>query len=130
MSLNALGIRDLHKRKSIFTWIERQKSDRTFLQETHSTPEIINDWKFQWRGEMILSHGPNHSREVLVLINEQLQHEIKTYTVIGNEGRYILLEMTIQESPFLLLNYRRNVVRQGLDSKPVKSAGSYVDLDQ
>ena len=34
MSLNT---RDLHKRKSIFTWI--QKSDM-FLQETYSTPEI------------------------------------------------------------------------------------------
>ena len=75
----------------------------TFLQETYSTPEIINEWKFQWRGEMILSHGSNHSRGVLVLFNEQLQYETKN-TVIDGEGRYILLEMTIQESPFLLLN--------------------------
>ena len=103
MSLNARGIRDLHKRKSILTWIEKQKSDITFLQETYSTPEVINDWKFQWRGEMILSHGSNHSRGVLVLINEQLQYEIRN-TVIDDEGRYILLDMTIQESPFLLLN--------------------------
>ena len=102
-SLNARGIRDLHKRRSIFTWIEKQKSDITFLQETYSTPEIINDWKFQWRGEMIFSHGSNHSRGVLVLINEQLQYEINNI-VIDDEGRYILLEMTIQESPFLLLN--------------------------
>ena len=103
MSLNARGIRDLHKRKSMFTWIEKQKSDIMFLQETYSTPEIINEWKFQWRGEMILSHGSNHSRGVLILINEQLEYEIKN-TVIDDEGRYILLEMTIQESPFLLLN--------------------------
>ena len=32
-----------------------------------------------------------------------LEYEIKN-TVIDDEGRYILLEMTIQESPFLLLN--------------------------
>ena len=69
-SLNVRGIRDLHKRRSIFTWIEKQKSDITFLQETYSTPEIINDWKFQWLGEMIFSHGSNHSRGVLVLIND------------------------------------------------------------
>ena len=97
------GIRNLHKRKSIFTWIEKQKSDITFLQETYSTPEIINDWKFQWRGEMIFSHGSNHSRGVLVLINEQLQYEINNI-VLDDEGRYILMAMTIQESPFLLLN--------------------------
>jgi len=52
---------------------------------------------------MIHSHGSNHSRGVLVLINEQLQYEIKN-SVIDEEGRYVLLEMTIQESPFLLLN--------------------------
>ena len=103
MSLNARGIQDLHKRKSIFTWIEKQNSDITFLQETCSTPEIINEWKFQWRGEIILSHGSNHNRGVLILISEQLEYEIKN-TIIDDEGRYILLEMTIQESPFLLLN--------------------------
>ena len=52
---------------------------------------------------MIFSHGSNHSRGVLVLINEQLQYEINNI-VTDNEGRYILLEMTIQESPFLLRN--------------------------
>ena len=52
---------------------------------------------------MIFSHGSNHSRGVLVLINEQLQYEINNI-VTDDEGRYILLEMTIQESPFLLLN--------------------------
>lgn len=51
--------------------------------------------------ELGLSHGSNHIRGVLILINEQLQYEIKN-TVIDDEGRYILLEMTIQESPFLL----------------------------
>ena len=56
---------------------QKQKSDITFLQETYSTPEIINEWKFQWREEMIPSHGLNHSTGVLVLINEQLQYEIK-----------------------------------------------------
>ena len=52
---------------------------------------------------MIYSHGSNHSRGVLILINEQLQFKLKN-TVIDDNGRYILLEMTIQDSPFLLLN--------------------------
>ena len=56
--------------------LTKQKSDLMFLQETNTTPEIINDWKFQWRGKMIFSHGSNQSRGVLVLITEQLQYEI------------------------------------------------------
>lgn len=75
VSLNARGIRDFYKRKSIFTWIEIQKADIVFLQETYSTPEVVNEWKFQYRGQMFHSHGSNHSRGVLVLINENLQFE-------------------------------------------------------
>jgi len=47
LSLNARGIRDFQKRKSIFTWIQNQKADLIFLQETYSTPDIVNNWKFQ-----------------------------------------------------------------------------------
>ena len=54
---------------------------------------------------MIFSHGSNNSRGVLALqvINELLKHEINDI-VIDEKGRFMLLEMTIQESPFLLLN--------------------------
>ena len=40
---------------------------------------------------------------MLILINEQLQFELKN-TAIDDKGRYILLEATIQDSQFLLLN--------------------------
>ena len=103
LSLNDRGIRDDHKRKSDFAWIEKQKADIIFLQETYSTPEIITNWKFNWRGEMIYSHGSNHSRGVLVLIHQQLQFELKNST-IDDKGRFILLEVLVQQSPFVLLN--------------------------
>ena len=103
LSLNVRGIRDDHKRKSVFAWIEKQKADIIFLQETYSTPEIITNWKFNWRGEMIYSHGSNHSRGVLVLIHQQFQFELKN-SIIDDKGRFILLEVLVQESPFLLLN--------------------------
>ena len=41
LSLNVRGIRDLNKRKSIFTWVRNQKADIIFLQETFSTPDIL-----------------------------------------------------------------------------------------
>ena len=40
LSLNVRGIRDLSKRKSIFTW--DQKVDFIFLQETLSTPDVFD----------------------------------------------------------------------------------------
>ena len=52
---------------------------------------------------MLFSHSSNHSKGVLILFNEQVQYEVKN-SVIDPNGRYVLLELTIQESPFLLLN--------------------------
>ena len=94
MSLNARGIRDYFKRKSIFTWVKQQNTDIVFLQETHSTPDIENEWKFQWQGKMLFAHGTNHSRGVLILFNNELHFEIKS-EYIDTEGRYILVEATI-----------------------------------
>ena len=46
ISLNARGIRDLNKRKAIFSWLQEQKADIAFLQETYSTPDVVEKWKF------------------------------------------------------------------------------------
>ena len=72
LSLNVRGNRDLNKRKSIFTWARNQKADISFLQETYSTPDVFDSWKFQWPGDMYYSHGSNHSKGVLVLIRIQI----------------------------------------------------------
>ena len=45
LPLNAWAIRDYFKRKSIFTWVKQQNTDKVFSQETYSTPDIENEWK-------------------------------------------------------------------------------------
>ena len=40
LSLNVRGIRSPSKRKAIFLWLEKQKQDIIFLQETYSTSEV------------------------------------------------------------------------------------------
>ena len=103
LSLNARGIRDFHKRKAIFTWIKKQKVDIAFLQETYSSREIENQWKFQWLGKMLFSHGTTHSKGVLILFSSDLQIDIKN--VQGDsEGRYIFVEALVQGTPFLFVN--------------------------
>jgi exonuclease III len=103
LSLNARGIRDFHKRKTIFTWIKKQKVDIAFLQETYSYQEIENQFKLQWRGKMLFAHGSNHSKGVLFRFSENLQIDIRN--VLGDsEGRYIFVEALVQDAPFLLVN--------------------------
>ena len=69
------GLRDFKKRKSIINWIHKQKADIVLLQETYSSPDIENEWKYQWRGDMFFAHGSNKSKGVLVLIKNDLDVE-------------------------------------------------------
>ena len=73
------------------------------MQETYSTPEIVDEWKFQWYGNMYYSHGTNHCKGVLILVSDKLQFELKSASQ-DNDGRYVLIDALIQGSPFFLLN--------------------------
>ena len=115
LSLNVRGIRDLNKRKSIFTWARNQKADIIFLQETYSTPDVFDSWKFQWLGDMYYSHGSNHSKGVLVLIRETLQFELKSVKK-DSQGKFVIVEALVQDSPVLLINiYAPNNTHDAVD---------------
>ena len=103
LSLNVRGIRTFEKRKSIFNWLTKQNSDICFLQETYSTEEIENQWKKQWSGDIFFAHGSNHSRGVAILIRKSFDFKLKSIRS-DEEGRYLILETTIQDIPFLLVN--------------------------
>ena len=104
ISLNARGIRDFAKRKTIFSWIQKQNADIAFLQENYSTPDIVEKWRFQWPGKMFYSYGTNHSRGVLILISDKLQFELK-HVRSDTDGRYVLIDALIQDSPFFIAKH-------------------------
>ena len=58
-----------------------------------------NKWKKQWKGETFFSHGTNHSRGVIILVKDQLDFKLQSLKV-DSQGRYVLLEALIQDSPF------------------------------
>ena len=94
LSLNVKGIRDLNKRKSIFTWARNQKAEIFFLQGTFSTPDVFDSWKFQWPGDMYYSHGSNHSKGVVVLMRETLQFELKSVKK-DSHGTFVIVEALV-----------------------------------
>ena len=57
VSLNVRGINNFPKRRTIYTWCRKQNADFIFLQETHSKHETERQWKNEWGGEIIMSHG-------------------------------------------------------------------------
>lgn len=68
---------------------------------------VLQKWKIlekkKWKGDMFFSHGTNHGKGVLILEKDHVDFELQSIKV-DLQGRYILLEATIQDSPFLLLN--------------------------
>ena len=76
LSLNVRGLNELKKRRSVFNWIQRQKTDIAFLQETYSSQEKEDMWQNEWGGKIIFLHGSKHSRGNAILINKKLKYEI------------------------------------------------------
>ena len=103
ISLNVRGIRAFEKRMSILNWLINQSADISFLQETYSTVEIANHWRKQWPGEFFFSHGSNHSCGLAILIHKSLDFKLISSRV-DTEGRYLIVEAIIQDTPFLLIN--------------------------
>ena len=68
ISLNTRGIGNYRKRRTIFTWLRKQKPDVVFLQETHSTQGNEVSWQREWGATLICSHGANNARGVAILI--------------------------------------------------------------
>ena len=109
ISLNIRGIRTFEKRKPIFNWLIKQNADMCFLQEIHSTEEIENQWKAQRPEEIFFAHGSVHSRGVAILICKGFDFKYKSFHS-DEEGRYLILEVSIQHASFLLVNvYAPNI---------------------
>ena len=103
VSLNVRGIRSFEKWKAVFNWLHKSQADICFLQETYSTLEVVNMWKKQWKDDTFFSQGSCHSKGTMNLVKEHLDFKLIS-SKIDSLGRYIFLEVDIQDSPFVLLN--------------------------
>ena len=103
LTLNVKGIRDRNKREKIFNWCRSKAADIIFLQETFSTPDVEKKWESLWDGTCIFSHGTNHSKGVLILIDSKLDIEIIS-TNIDLNGRYVIINCIIQGQKIVLGN--------------------------
>ena len=80
VSLNVRGINNFRKRRTIYSWCRKQKADFIFLQETHSKHETERQWKNEWGGEIIMSHGsPIHALLPFFFRKELIASFIQTF---------------------------------------------------
>jgi exonuclease III len=102
-TFNARGLRDHNKRRRVFTHFKNNYDGIICLQETYSLPgdEII--WAKDWNGEILLSHGTQHSRGVAILIPKKY-NTITKQTKVDDKGRYAFIECKIKNLEIAILN--------------------------
>ena len=103
ISLNTRGISNYRKRRTIFTWLRKQKADGIFLQETHSTQGNEACWLKEWGATRICSYGANNARGVAILIRNNFDCVVED-SVNDSNGRFIILKVLLSGKPTLLVN--------------------------
>ena len=76
LSLNVRGLNKSIKRRTIFRWLHKQNHHITFLQESYSSKESAVIWENEWGGKAFFSHGTNHSKGVIILINPSMNFKV------------------------------------------------------
>ena len=112
VSLNVRGLNNSIKRRKVFKWLHRQTAPCYFLQETFSTEQSINIWRSEWGGNIFYSHGSNHSKGVMILVNPRYQFEV-IRSIKDKNGRSIILEIKLDNQNLALANvYAPNDISQ------------------
>jgi exonuclease III len=97
ISHNVNGLNNSLKRIALIKSYKCHPDSIVCLQETHSVHEIEKLWKTENKDyELLLSHGSNNSRGVMIMIPKRIQPEIlKTY--IDDGGRLVIIDLKIQD---------------------------------
>ena len=103
LSLNVRGLRNREKRRSMFSYLKNQKAGIYFLQETFSRSLDEKIWSAEWDGQILFSHGSEHSCGVCVLMNLNSLFCAEKVDRDPN-GRYIILRLRIGESSLNVVN--------------------------
>ena len=62
-------------------------------------------WEKEWKGQILFSHGSNHSRGVAILIPSKFKLEFEVMSVYKDtEGRILLIECNIENNFIIIIN--------------------------
>ena len=103
LSLNVRGLNKTVKRRLVFRWLHKQKQQFIFVQECHCTNLCTSPWRNEWGGNVFFSHGTNHSKGVMSLINPSLECKIER-VISDKNGRFIILKLLLDQQYIALVN--------------------------
>ena len=106
LSNNVKGIKACAKRLKIFKYLNSKanKNGIIFLQETHSSIDDEKKWQDEFNGSLFFSHDCTNSCGVAIGFCRNKNIEPTTIKVDKN-GRIIILETSLLEEKFVLINF-------------------------
>ena len=117
LSLNVRGLHNVNKRRAIFSYLKSQRAMIFCLQETYSSIEDEKVWAAEWGGKIFFSQGSSHSRGVCVLLNPHSTFHLRRVEA-DSEGRFLIVQVTIDEECFFVTNIYAPTDYRDQDSKP------------
>ena len=102
MTFNANGLGDEAVRKAVFSKLRRYNSI-VFLQETHSTFVKEKEWKDEWGGTILFSHGSSNSKGVAILFPTHLEFNM-IEDFHDSDGRIIGCKISVDNDEVVLIN--------------------------
>jgi len=83
-----------------------------FLQESYCSKDLEPTWENEWGGKAFFSHGTNHSKGAITLINLSVNFKIEK-VIPDKQGRFIILKLSLEEKVIVLVNiYAPNKIAQ------------------
>ena len=108
LSQNVRGLNKSIKRQTVFRWLHKQNHHVIFLQESYCSKDLEPIWENEWGGKAFFSHGTNHSKGVITLINPVVYCKFEK-VISDKQGRFIILKLSLEEKIIVHVNiYARN----------------------
>ena len=128
-TLNARGLGNRTKRKSIFQFLQKQKADVVFVQETHLDEDNIKTWEAEWGGKLIVSNGDSKSRGTAILVHPTIDIKVDKVSTDG-EGRLICCKMEYENKNIVMGNvYAPNQDSPEFFEEVIRNIDSFEDND-
>ena len=103
LTLNVRGLRNQEKRRSIFSYLKKQKANIYLLQETFSNLKDERIWSEEWGAQIFYSHGSDHSKGVCVLIKPNSPIHVEIVELVTPTSSYNRVLIYTKHFVFLLL---------------------------
>ena len=103
LSLNVRGLNKSIKRRTVFRWLHKQNQHIIFLQESYCSKNLEPIWENEWGGKAFFSHGTNHSKGVITLINPSVNFKVEK-EISDKQGSFITLKLSLEEKVIVLVN--------------------------